>query len=105
MAGSERKINLTVRVDPAFYHALDAKRFHEKVTIQNVAMKLLTKWVNGEETIPPPSRHEKWIKMLLDILDSGHPNAVTAVTENLMAFHRLVQVDKPARPHRKAKAG
>lgn len=99
------KTSLTVRVDAELFARLDEKRYREKVSIQEAAVKLLTKWVDGDATIPPPSRHEKWIKMLLDILDSGHPNAVTAVTENLMAFHRLVQVDKTSRPRRKAEAG
>jgi hypothetical protein len=98
------KTSLTVRVDESLFSRLDEKRFLEKVSLQEAAVKLLTKWVDGEEKIPPPARHEKWLNMLLDILDSGHPNAVKAVTENLMAFHRLVEVDKPSRPHRKAKA-
>ena len=38
-------------------------------------------------------KHEKWFSMLEDVLTSGHQAAISAITENLIAFHRLVEVD------------
>lgn len=48
------------------------------------------------EQVPhAPTKHRKWQKMLESILDSGHKIAIDAVTENLIAFDRLVKVDPP----------
>ena len=38
---------------------------------------------------------DECIQMLVAILDSGHSQAIRAVTENLVAFHRLILVDRP----------
>ncbi len=51
-------------------------------------------------------KHAKWHAMLESILVSGHSIAIGAVTENLVAFERLVNIDSVASdPHAKAKAG
>lgn len=38
---------------------------------------------------PPRMRHEKWHRMLDDILDSGDKEAIGAVCQNLAVFHRV----------------
>lgn len=43
-------------------------------------------------------KNDKWFEMLSRILDSEHQVAINAITENLIAFDRLVAVDRESRP-------
>jgi|SRR5579859_6562475 len=48
----ERRIN--IRVLPEFYAMLDAKRFADKTSWQDIGMSLLTAWYRGEMTYSAP---------------------------------------------------
>lgn len=43
--------------------------------------------------VRPKEKHERWVGLLTEILNSGHSVAIGAVQQNLEAFSRLVRVD------------
>jgi len=53
---------------------------------------------------PADSAHKEWHAKLERIMSSGHDVAIKAVTENLLAFERLVEVDT-VKPHSRKKVG
>ena len=76
---------------------------------------LVDDWIADREersvvpvTIPRAPEDQKWVDLLVEVLHSGHTMAINAVTQDLVAFSKLVRVDtaRPgSRERRRGRAG
>jgi DNA-binding FadR family transcriptional regulator len=101
----EKKIQTTLRFDPAFHEELRIHLAKKRLrSIQQAVEDALRLWMRGDALPPPkaapPAAHPtEWHRKLTEILSSGDEATIHAVTQNIDVFHDRL------RPSRKRKAG
>lgn len=69
-------------------------------TTQNaIVVEAIDRFVHGERHAPEERPHSptRWHAMLTDVLDSGDREAISAVQQSLLVFHRIINPDPSSR--------
>ena|SRR5665213_4092289 len=92
------KLQVSFRVTPAVRRALDLKLAADDRQQTELMNALIADYLGG--ALDPPAspaanpRNEKWHAMLDEILESGDREAISAVQQNILVFHRIVGAEE-----------
>lgn len=83
---------IQVKTNPEERRKIDAKAQKDMPgeTTATWAKQALLELAERSELSAPPKRHERWHKLLQDILDATSSRHADLITGNLEAFHELV---------------
>lgn len=93
----EKRKKFGMEMLPRLHKRLKQFALDRDMRLYQATEKAIEDLINDASPVKTASpTHAKWNEKLNAILNSGHKIAIDAVTENLIAFERLVKIDQPA---------
>ncbi len=84
----------TVSLPTELYWRFQEEQVRRRMSNQAAVIQAIQEWIDGRveaatrEDLP---ENERWHRLLTDILSSGDQEAIMAVRQNLLVFHRLMR--------------
>lgn len=101
MSMEEKRKKFGMEMLPRLHKQLKQFALEHDMKLYQATERAIEGLLGGVASAGPASlapAQTKWNEKLSAILNSGHRIAIDAVTENLIAFERLVKVDQQAQP-------
>jgi len=95
---------ISIFVPSPLHRAAKTKAADQGTSFQKILFPYFEQWTNGEVLAEPQKRStgskvmpDRWHQMLSEILESGDREAISAVQQNILVFHRIAGAgDNPA---------
>jgi hypothetical protein len=85
----------TVSLPAELYWRFQEEQSRRRMSNQAAVIQAIQQWLEGRaEAVAPQERlpeDEHWHGLLADILTTGDQEAISAVQQNLLVFHRLMR--------------
>ena len=86
----------TVSLPAELYWRFQEEQSRRRLSNQAAVIQAIQQWLErrpqaGAATQERQPENEHWYGLLTDILTSGDPEAISAVQQNLLIFHRLMR--------------
>lgn len=84
----------TVSLPAELYWRFQEEQVRRRMSNQAAVIQAIQEWIEGRAEVGTPEKlaeNERWHRLLTDILSSGDQEAILAVRQNLLVFHRLMR--------------